>query len=101
MFGNLKEYMMRFVDHCIPLLALRRIMAQCLAALAYLHERSIIHRDLKEANIMVADDSPYVKVVDFGTAMKTGDPVSTRTRGTRGYRAPEVCERIREKPYTI
>ena len=50
---------------------------------------------------MVADGSPHVKLADFGTAMRIGDPASTRARGTRGYRAPEVCERVREKPYTI
>lgn len=52
-----------------------RIMRQVLAALAAAHQRSVIHRDIKSANIMIFhrtnDDGElveHVKVCDFGIA---------------------------------
>ena len=37
-------------------------------AVAYIHERGIIHRDLKLANILIdeEDDLRSVKIIDFG-----------------------------------
>ncbi len=40
------------------------LLLQLLRALVYLHRRSIIHHDLKPANILVADEQ--LRVLDFG-----------------------------------
>jgi eukaryotic-like serine/threonine-protein kinase len=58
--------------------------------LAYAHQRSVVHRDIKPGNIMVLQDSG-VKIVDFGIA-HIGNRTVTRTGqllGSLPYMSPE------------
>lgn len=68
-----------------------RFFATCtLEALAYIHERNIIYRDLKPENLVI-DNKGYVKLADFGFAKKLGVRGKTYTfGGTPDYVAPEV-----------
>src|SRR5262249_25449726 len=49
-----------------------------------------IHRDIKPSNVLVAryDDRPVPKVIDFGVAKATGEPLTERTLHT-GFGAVE------------
>lgn len=60
-----------------------------LEALAELHHRSIVHADIKPANIMVLGGESQMRfvVVDFDLARRVGEPV--RGVGTHLFRAPE------------
>jgi eukaryotic-like serine/threonine-protein kinase len=71
----------------------RRIGAQLAAALANMHARSIIHRDVKPGNVLVTADD-VAKLTDLGIARwtevtRTGGAQLT---GTLGYVAPEVAD---------
>jgi serine/threonine-protein kinase len=70
-------------------------------ALAYAHERNVIHRDLKSANIMVTKEH-WVKVLDFGLAKRVEEDTGGISRshfdstssgmmvGTPNYLPPEI-----------
>ncbi|CAM0872385.1 unnamed protein product [Alopecurus aequalis] len=63
---------------------------QILNGLAYLHERDIVHRDIKCANILVHANGS-VKLADFGLAKQASNlSVLKSCKGTVYWMAPEV-----------
>src|SRR5580704_13073915 len=68
-------------------------------AIQHAHQKGVIHRDLKPSNVLVAlyDDRPVPKVIDFGVAKATGQPLTEQTLhtgfgtviGTPQYMSPE------------
>jgi hypothetical protein len=66
------------------------ILDAVLSALAFAHERGVLHRDLKPNNVFITGDE-RIKVLDFGVALTidTSPGPVTRTAGTPGYMAPE------------
>jgi len=71
-------------------------LSQLAQALAYAHDREIIHRDLNPNNVLVArDGSP--KIIDFGWTKLTDAKPITRTSdgggiGTPNYISPEQLD---------
>ena len=63
-------------------------IAFLLIILEYINSKQVIHRDLKPDNIMI-DSNGYIKLIDFGTAIKIKNFTSTIT-GTPHYIGPEV-----------
>lgn len=51
---------------------MRNWVRQILLGLNYLHERDIIHRDIKGANMLV-DNKGGIKITDFGISKKVED----------------------------
>ncbi|XP_022768242.1 mitogen-activated protein kinase kinase kinase 1-like [Durio zibethinus] len=62
---------------------------QILYGLKYLHDRNVVHRDVKCANILV-DASGSVKLADFGLAKATKLNDVKSCKGTAFWMAPEV-----------
>ncbi|WP_161629853.1 protein kinase domain-containing protein [Desulfogranum japonicum] len=72
---------------------------QILQALAFLHHRDIVHRDIKPQNILVTDDDT-LKICDFGMALVEGVAFSgpdTMQVGSPYYTPPEQ----RKSPSTV
>jgi serine/threonine-protein kinase len=72
------------------------IITAVASALDYAHKKSLLHRDVKPANIIVADldtDDPKVFLADFGIARPLDDTsgitTTNMTVGTVAYAAPE------------
>lgn len=90
------------------------IAFEILSAVAYLHENSFIHRDIKSDNILLRynssdeegdDDIFHPVLIDFSLAKLVdannsleSEPTHTPSIGTPTYRAPEVVE---EEPYGL
>ena len=58
----------------------------------YCHEKSVIHRDLKTENILLAEEGNInsLKVIDFGIAGMHQKLGQESTAGSLPYMAPEV-----------
>ncbi|KAJ3528972.1 hypothetical protein NMY22_g9190 [Coprinellus aureogranulatus] len=79
----------------------RNFVRQILQGLNYLHERDIIHRDIKGANILV-DNKGGVKISDFGISKKVDDNLLGGNRlhrpslqGSVFWMAPEVVKQTK------
>lgn len=53
---------------------IKTLLKQLLSAVAFCHERWILHRDLKTSNLLM-NNRGQIKVADFGLARRYGDPV--------------------------
>lgn len=79
----------------LPELIGKKMAAQVLDALSYLHKKQITHRDLKPDNILIANIDPdefAVKLSDFGLSkvVKDDETFLKTFCGTLLYCAPEV-----------
>lgn len=73
----------------------RAVVSQILKGVEYLHQRNIVHRDLKLENIMLSNLTPQakVKIADFGLARYFTDDSQLRTIcGSPLYVAPEILD---------
>ncbi|MFC4072649.1 serine/threonine-protein kinase [Actinoplanes subglobosus] len=70
------------------------VAAQTAAALAFAHERGVVHLDLKPENMLVVRGSmpPEIRITDFGVAVLLGGGHHAAAGGTPGYTAPEIFQ---------
>lgn len=70
----------------------RRVADSIIDALGYVHQRNMVHRDLKPQNILVTNNGNYVKLIDFGLADTDSHAVFKQPAGSKGYISPEQLE---------
>lgn len=82
----------------LPIDEVLRIGIAIASALAHLHQRDVLHLDVKPGNII---DGPVTGLIDLSVARRTADAAAlTHHVGTDAYMAPETCIPRRFGPIT-
>jgi serine/threonine-protein kinase len=109
--GGLFHIAMKFVEGraldvileaqgALPVPVAMEVLRGAARGLAFAHERGIVHRDVKAANILIDTDGRVV-VSDFGVALRASDVTMTAAGtliGTPAYMSPEQCSGRRAGP---
>ncbi|MGB0385400.1 MAG: serine/threonine protein kinase [Ardenticatenaceae bacterium] len=95
---TIKELLRKRDFNPLPDEVVFNIVDQLLSAFAYLHAQKIIHRDLSWSNIMIAQNTGHVYLIDFGNATafhsETTKQKELRAVHTPPFNAPEKVENL-------
>ena len=70
----------------------KRFFKQLVEAVGECHREGVLHRDLKESNILMDNNKQEPKLIDFGISNFVENSPFSQCRGTFGYMAPEVFD---------
>lgn len=97
---DLFEYIEHHDD--MPESHIKHIFRQVVEAVGHLHAHDIVHRDIKDENVVI-DSQLNVCLVDFGSAAKLDGKLFSTFYGTVEFTSPEVLQgaRYEGKPQDI
>ncbi|EDQ86200.1 uncharacterized protein MONBRDRAFT_28411 [Monosiga brevicollis MX1] len=94
--GDLQQWLSK-ARHLATSTVIAGLMTQLRTALAFMHSKGLVHRDVKLSNVMLdgLEDQPVVRLGDFDIAKAVAEATmlpctATKASGTEGYVAPEV-----------
>jgi serine/threonine-protein kinase len=83
---NLKEYIRTYGP--LPYQNAAMFIIEALKAIAFAHDRGVVHNDIKPSNIMLSDFSE-IKVIDFGISIDLQAKLDVQNMFTPYYASPE------------
>ncbi|EDQ85737.1 uncharacterized protein MONBRDRAFT_28918 [Monosiga brevicollis MX1] len=105
--GDLQQWLGK-ARHLATSAVIAGLMTQLRTALAFMHSKGLVHRDVKLSNVMLdgEEDQPVVRLGDFDIAKAAAEATmlpctATASSGPAGYVAPEVQfgrGRVRARP---
>jgi serine/threonine protein kinase len=87
---NLYDYM-KNITGPLPIQNVALLLNEVLGALAYVHQKGLVHLDIKPSNIMLSSNNS-VKLVDFGISKDKHEDSSKKLMGSPSYMSPEQVE---------
>ncbi|KAG1164943.1 hypothetical protein G6F36_013609 [Rhizopus arrhizus] len=91
--GTLGSHLAR--HRCLGETETRYFARQIVSAMDYMHRNSIVHRDLKIDNILLAEDHRQIKITDFGLSnLYRPDRLLQTHCGSMYFAAPEMLNTV-------
>ena len=91
--NSLYKYLVSLPSYKIPENTVKIYFRSIAETVGYLHERDIVHRDIKAENILL-NRYQELKLIDFGFSLLTVPPATIDTFcGTPTYMAPEIVSK--------
>lgn len=86
----------------LPIVDIKLIFKQLVSVISHLHANDIVHRDIKDENVML-DCRGQIQLIDFGSSVMTNKGPFDTFVGTIDYASPEVLKgsRYQGKPQDI